>query len=368
MQKQVRGEKAGFSAGQLLLVGFRPDEEKKILSLVEQGRLGGVILFSRNGEDARDVIRLCSAIRHVVKGEDSYTLPFVAVDQEQGRVCRILDGVTRFPGAAALGELDRSSTTERVAHWVGREMAALGVHLNLAPVADVLQKDMHSQVLADRAFGHDPNRVARHVRAWIRGSQGAKVAACAKHFPGHGSVGADSHLKLPRDVTPMEKMERLHLKPFVSAIRAGVAAVMVGHVAYDALDPGVPASLSTRVIQGLLREGLGFDGLVLTDDLDMRAVRESGNPVEVAVQAIAAGADMALVGRNMKAVVDVEDLIKGIEEAVRRETLPMDRVQASMNRVFAFKRQWIPYYWAPPSHPPPFLSAQRLSSRLWAGG
>ena len=350
----------------MLLVGFRPDEEGNILSLVAEGRLGGVILFRRNAEDAVDVARISAALREAAKrGEAS--VPLLAVDQEQGRVCRIQRGVTLFPGAAALGKRDRLSTTEGVARWVGRELAALGVHLNLAPVADVVRADPPPPVLVDRAFGADPRQVARHVRAWVRGSQDGGVAACAKHFPGHGGVEADSHNRLPRDPASLPVLKKFHLVPFAAAIRVRVAAVMVGHVAYDALDPGVPASLSPHVM-GLLRRGMRYGGLVLTDDLEMGAVSEASGPVEAAVRAIAAGADMALVGRNMKAEVEAEELVRGVEAAIADGRLSEERMASAIRRVLTFKRWWVPSFWVPPSHHSAFPRAARLARRLWEEG
>jgi beta-N-acetylhexosaminidase len=357
---------AEVSAGQLLLVGFRPEEEQKILSLVCKAKLGGLILFGRNASDAKQVIRLSREIKESLKGCPPHATPLIAVDQEQGRICRILDGVTRFPGASRLGAINRPGTTERTAQWVGRELAALGIHLNLAPVGDVLTRVPTPSLLEGRTFGEDPTRVARHVRAWIQGSQKGGIAACAKHFPGHGSVEDDSHFKMPRDRTPLDVMRRLHLKPFMSAVRSGVAVIMMSHVAYDALDPNMPASLSEETIVGLLRSEMGFQGLVLTDDLEMEAVSEHGNPVDLAVEAINAGGDMALIGRNLKAVVEVEDLISGVEEAVARERLTRERYTSAVKRVLAFKREWIPSHWAPPSYAPPYMGARRLSKRLWS--
>ena len=356
--------KPSISPGQLLMVGFRPEEEGQLLSLVAKGRIGGVILFGRNGEDALEVARLCESLRRAAREGPHATIPLVAVDQEQGRVCRIRRGVTRFPGASVLGTLDRPDTTARVARWVGLELKALGVHLNLAPVGDVTVRGRDSRALAGRAFGSEPERVASHARAWIRGSQGAGMAGCAKHFPGHGAVREDSHIAMPRDPTPLSGLRRGHLRPFRAAIRAGVSAIMVGHVAYDALDPGVPASLSFRVIQGLLRQELGYQGLVLTDDLEMGAVSRVRDPVQAAIQAIGAGADMALVGRKLTGEVEIQELLEGLEDAVRRGRLPMNRVAASVRRVLLFKRRWIPARWELPPGPPATPRAARLAGRL----
>ncbi len=206
--------------------------------------------------------------------------------------------------------------------------------------------------------------VARHVRAWIRGSQGAGVASCAKHFPGHGGTGEDSHERLPVDPSPMSVVEAVHLSPFSAAIFAGVASIMVGHVAYEALDPGTPASLSSRVIRGLLRERMAFEGMVLTDDLEMGAIGPRADPVDAAVQAIKAGADMALVARGSSDSVPLEELLRGIEDAVQRGRLEKRRIRESLSRLRGFKRRWIPHRWSPPGSPPASRLAARLARRL----
>lgn len=360
----TRGRDGRVSPGQLLLVGFRPEERDLVCSLLREGRLGGVILLGRNCGDAMAVARLCGDLRLSAQGRGSLALPLVAVDQEQGRVCRIQQGVTTFPGADVLGGLDRPKTTERVAHWVGRELAALGVHVNLAPVADVFGRKEGSSVLAARCFGWDPALVARHVRAWIRGSQGAEVASCAKHFPGHGGAREDSHERLPVDHSPLSMMEAVHLRPFSAAIAAGVASIMVGHVAFKALDPGMPASLSSKVIKGLLREKMAFEGLVMTDDLEMGAVASMADPVNATVQALKAGADMALVARSSSNSVSLEELVCGIEGAMHRGRLERGRILESLSRVLGFKRRWIPHRWSPPSSPPASQVAARLARRL----
>jgi beta-N-acetylhexosaminidase len=354
------------SPGRLLMIGFRPEEENEVLSLVAEGRLGGLILFGRNGETAAEVLRLAKALFEAARQQAVHP-PIIAVDQEQGPVCRIRRGVTLFPGPSFLGSLGRTETTASVAHWVAREMAALGMHLNFAPVADVVAIAPPPAVLLGRAFGSDPDLVAGHVGAWIRGSQRAKIAACAKHFPGHGSVAADSHRQLPFDRSSLDFLQRNHLPPFTAAIQADVAAIMVGHVAYEALHPGVPASLSNRVIKGLLRNALGFRNLTITDDLEMEATAGKSSLESLVLQALAAGEDMALVGRNLRAdAPSPTELVRELETAARRGKLDRDRLQEALRRVQRFSERWIPRHWQPPTRPRPPARARRLAEQLWA--
>jgi beta-N-acetylhexosaminidase len=312
------------------MVGFAPEEEEILLGMVSEGRIGGIILFSRNAEEALQAKETCSLIRDASELAPLGHPPVIAVDQEGGRVCRIKRGVALFPAPGVLASLRRPVITRRVAWWTARELLYLGITANLAPVSDVPCKERVPAVLEDRTFGTDPKTVLRHVTAWIRGSQAAGLWACCKHFPGHGFVQEDSHTSLPRDPSPMDTLRSVHLVPFAGGIDAGVGIMMVGHVAYMALDDGVPASLSAVCMQGLLRRELGFDGLILTDDLEMAAV---GDTMEAVIKSLASGADMALVGRNLGGNLPLEDLESELKWAFSRGLLPGWRVVASLGRI-----------------------------------
>lgn len=347
-------------AGQLLMVGFAPQELDELKSLAIQGRLGGVILFQRNATSAHEAANIIKDLLSL--GRQGPSL-FVAVDQEQGRVCRIRQGVSLFPAPSELGLLNRPATTCRVARWVARELASLGVRLNLAPVADLPETIPWPPLLQGRAFGMDPRVAARHVAAWVRGSHTGGVASCVKHFPGHGSVHGDTHREIQEDFSEEHKILRRHLVPFRAALRAGVRCVMLSHVLYPALDPKAPASLSRRIVQGLLRGKLGFGGLVITDDLDMGAVAWRLNSFDAVLEAICAGADLALVGRNLRTGPSITSLVEEMEKAARGRHIPPVRFRESFQRVTAFKAQWA-------SEPPrlgnwtPCKAAARLAGRL----
>lgn len=324
-------------AGQFLMVGFDPQELDEVKSLAMQGRLGGVVLFQRNATSALEAENL---IRHLLPVGRQVPPLIVALDQEQGRVCRITEGVTLFPGPSELGLLNKPATTARVAKWVARELASLGVHLNLAPVADLPETVPWPQVLEGRAFGSEALDAARHVAAWVRGSQEGKVASCVKHFPGHGSVSGDTHIELQEDLSEKQKILTHHLVPFRAALKAGVACVMTSHVLYPALDSRAPASLSRQVVEGLLRGRMGFRGLVITDDLDMGAVASRLNTLDAILEALWAGADVALVGRNMRTGPSITSLVEEMEKAARDGHIPHQRVKESIQRITAFKTLW----------------------------
>ena len=313
---------------QVLLPGFAgttlPDAYR---TLLEQG-LGGVCYFGSNTADGPAALAaLSAAIRSANPGA------VVAVDEEGGDVSRLH---TREPspvlGAAALGAAGDLELTEAVGRWVGHELAAVGVTLDLAPDADV-NSDPDNPVIGTRSFGVDPEQVAAHVAAWTRGLQSTGVAACAKHFPGHGDTSTDSHLDLPRvDVDPGTLATR-ELVPFDAAVEAGTAAVMTSHIVVPTLDPDRPATLSPLVL-GMLREVLGFDGVIVSDALDMAGASAALGIPEAAVRAIAAGCDLLCLGPDKPAtlVIEVRDAIVA---AVADGRLTRDRLAAAAGRVAA---------------------------------
>lgn len=256
----------------------------------------------------------------------------VAVDEEGGAVTR-LEAVTgsSWPGNMALGVAGDESLTRRVARQIGRMVAAAGITLDYAPVVDV-NADPRNPVIGVRSFGSDPGEVGRHGAAWIEGLQSAGVAACAKHFPGHGDTVTDSHLALPAVRASREVIERRDLPPFRAAVAAGVRAVMCGHLLVPAVDV-LPATLSRAVVTGLLREELGFGGLVVTDAIEMRAVAALHPPGEIAVRALAAGVDAICVGVSSAAGESVYALRDAITAAVREGRLKEERLAEAAGRV-----------------------------------
>ena len=252
--------------------------------------LGGVALFARNIVDAEQVAALTADLR--AESPDV----IVAIDEEAGDVTRLEARTgSSWPGNLALGAIDDVRLTEDVACRIGHELAAVGITLDYAPDADV-NSDPNNPVIGVRAFGSDPVLVARHTAAWVRGLQAAGVAACAKHFPGHGNTSVDSHLDIPVIKAGRAGLELCELMPFRAAIDAGVLAVMSAHLRVPALDAELPATLSRRIMTELLRDELGFDGLIVTDGIEMRAISDRFGIARAAVLALAAGADAICVG------------------------------------------------------------------------
>jgi beta-N-acetylhexosaminidase len=286
---------------------------------LERG-LGGVVLFARNVSSRPQLRELCESLGDAV----------VAIDEEGGDVTRLerAEG-SSFPGNGALGAVDDVALTEQVAAALGGELARCGVNLDLAPVAD-LATDPLSPIVGVRSFGSSPELAGRHVAAFVRGLQGAGVAACAKHWPGHGDTHEDSHLALPTVGVSRDTLIARELVPFRAAVEAGVASVMTAHIRVPALDDR-PATVSP-VVLGVLREELGFDGVVITDALEMQGLAASVGVEEGAVQALAAGADALCIGAGLfeEALASIHARIVA---AVRSGELAEERLAEAAERV-----------------------------------
>ncbi len=256
------------------------------------GGLAGVTVFGPNIDGAEQLGALIARLRAAADE------PVIAIDEEGGDVTRIahLTG-SPYPGNAALGAVDDPALTRAVYQALGTDLAALGVNLNLAPSVDV-NTEAGNPVIGTRSFGADPVVVARHAAAAVAGLQSAGVAACAKHFPGHGSTSIDSHDTVATVAGSMELIAARDLPPFVAAIEAGVRAVMPGHLRVPGLTGELPASLSAAAQAGLLRGELGFAGVIVSDALEMRAVSGPYGIPEAAVMAVAAGTDLLCFGRD----------------------------------------------------------------------
>ncbi|WP_121253070.1 glycoside hydrolase family 3 protein [Nocardioides ferulae] len=302
--------------------GTTPDDDAR--TLLAEG-LGGVCLFGSNTADGPDAVAAYAAAVHAAS-----PTALVSVDEEGGDVTRlhVTDG-SPVPGPAALGRIDDLATTRAVGRAVGAELAELGVDLDLAPVADV-NSNPDNPVIGTRSFGAEPERVAAHVAAWIDGLQEAGVAACAKHFPGHGDTDADSHLALPRVEADPTTLEARELAPFRTAVAAGARAVMTSHILVPALDPDRPATLSP-VVLGLLRHSLSFGGAIVTDALDMAGASAGRGIPEAAVQSLAAGADLLCLGADKDAGL-VRAVQAAIVDAVRSGRLAEQRLRDAADR------------------------------------
>ncbi len=293
----------------MLVAGFDgttlPDDVRKEL---EDGALGGLILFKRNIESHDQVAKMLGEARRIAPDDRR---PLTAVDQEGGRVVRLREPLTALPPARKFGEVDDPELTMAAGRLVGCELRALGFTLNCAPVLDV-DTNPNSPIIGDRSYGTTPRRVIRHGLAFARGLRDGGVFPCAKHFPGHGDAALDSHVSLPRVEHERERLTSIEMEPFAAWARTGLGPIMSAHVVYPALDENNPATASRPIIHDVLREGLRFNLPVLTDDLEMGAIAKHGGPAVIAVQAINAGMDGLLVCRR-------PDIRASVQEALVRE-------------------------------------------------
>jgi len=335
--------------GQMLIVGFQEHQAPSyILNWLSEGRIGGIILFARNIESPRQLEALTRSLQQAARHSI-----LVAIDQEGGAVARLREGFTESPGAMTLGAADDPQLTEQVSGVLATEMRAVGVSWNLAPAIDITH-NIHNPSVGTRSLGADPEHVSRHAVAQIKGFQGKGVAATAKHFPGKANTPVDPHVELPVIEGRLDQMWGTDLVPFRAACGAGVAAVMVTHVQFKDIEPTYPSTMSRRIITGLLRERLGFRGLVTTDCMEMKAVTNRYGPGESAVLAATAGADTILFSHTREYQ---EAAYEALLEAARSGRLPLEQVDGSVRRISEVKKRYT-------SYPRPPLSVIRSPGHL----
>jgi len=319
-----------------LLIGSLPGTTitPELRSLAREFQLGGITLFKRNIEAPEQVAELNHDLQALASG-----LPlWAAVDQEGGRVARLRAPFTEWPPMATLGRAGDESLARRFAAALAAELKAVGISLDFAPVLDI-HTNARNPIIGDRALGEDAETVARLGAAIIRGLQENGIAACGKHFPGHGDTSVDSHLALPLVEHPPDRIRRVECVPFREAVRSGVAFIMTAHILVPSLDEEKPATLSPAVVRGMLREELDFNGVILSDDLEMKAIADTYTVPDAAIQAIAAGCDGVLVcsGGIDAQVAALEALVHAVED----KRLPFKRVEDALARNRTAKERFL---------------------------
>jgi len=337
MEINVDRSKLDAKIGRLFMAGIPGTTlDAETAALIRQYGLGGVILFSRNIVDPQQLAVLCNDLQD--SAMKSHGIPlFISVDQEGGRVARLREPFTSFPGNTAIGEdpqpVDRAVEFARV---TAEEMSLVGLNMDLAPVVDVLRGEPEKH-LEGRTFGHDPGKVALLGRTVVTELQEKGVMATAKHFPGLGRTTLDPHRQLPTIHADYKEIEQVNLPPFIEAIAAGVSAIMSSHAIYPALDPDHPATLSRRILTGLLRETMGFKGLLITDDLEMGAIKKGWGVADGAVASFEAGADILLICQDQKMVLEAISMLK---EKVIKGEIGLHRLQQSLDRIMKAKSEF----------------------------
>ena len=336
-------------AARLFCVGFPgADVPVEVAELVRRG-VRSVILFTRNLGEPAEVAELSQALKGLVPEPLG-----LFVDQEGGKVQRLKRGFTPIPPMRRLGDKNDPELAFRTGLVIGRELRAVGLDVALSPVLDV-DTNPDNPVIGDRSFSRDPQTVAVLGSALARGLMQAGVGACGKHFPGHGDTALDSHFALPRLAHSLERMHAVELVPFRAAIAAGIPAIMTAHVLFSALDPDFPATLSPAAVQ-LLRAELAFDGLLVSDDSEMRALVDHFGLEEAVVRGIGAGLDLFLVCHTpSRAAQSIDAVVRAVEDG----RLSVERVREARQRVEAFLERF-----AAPAGTPSFLSHLRSAEHL----
>lgn len=323
--------------GQLFIIGIKgtslSSEEEAFLT---ENNIGGVILMGRNVQSPEQVHQLCASIqklRHKTKAKSPF---FISIDMEGGRVARLKEPFTQWPPLRNLGDIDSPSLAFNMALYMGKELRAVGINLDFAPCVDVLTNPLNG-VIGDRSISSDPEIVSKMSSALIRGYMKSEVITCAKHFPGHGNTFVDSHEDLPLEEINLERINKIELVPFRKAIRSRVDMIMMSHVLYKNIDAENPASLSP-ILNKLLRDELRYRGVIITDDLDMKALTKNYTVEEIAVKSLACGNDILLYCNNPEVPPKA---LAAIEKAVNAGQISLTKIEDSFQRISKLKRESI---------------------------
>jgi len=317
--------------GQLFMVGIpQPTLDNETRVLLQELQPSGIILFRRNYTGPAALAVLCAELHSLF----STHTPLIAIDHEGGRVHRVGPPFTHFPAAIHLGRTGSVGLAYRVGLAMGHELRRVGIDLDFAPVLDVLTNPANT-VVGDRAFSADPYQVALFGRAVARGLRESGIIPCGKHFPGHGGTLIDSHEDLPHDERGKEEIHRIDLYPFQQAMIEGIEMLMTAHVLYPALDPELPATVSPKIITGLLRQQMHYDGVVVTDDLEMGAVVRHSTVEQTVVNALNAGADMLLICHKIELAIAARNACL---RAIENGTLSQQRIEEAGRRIGTLRK------------------------------
>ncbi len=323
--------------GQLLMFGFHAEKLGDTeIELIEKYKAGNVILFARNLTSPKQVKELCEDIKQRIIKQTGL-VPIIGIDQEGGVVSRVPEGAVIFPSAMAVAAAGSESDAHLAAYYSARELAAMGINCNFAPVADV-NTNSQNPVIGVRSYGNTVQSVIPYMQAVHDGIVKAGLLPSVKHFPGHGDTAVDSHLGLPVVEKSKEELENCELAPFAHAINSGTPCVMVSHMLFPAYDDsGVPASMSAPIMQGLLRKEMGFDGLIISDCLEMGAIVDNYGTSEAFAKGVAAGLDIGCISHTAQLAIDALKLTK---KALLSGEMSMERLDDAVSRIIEAKKRF----------------------------
>ena len=320
--------------GQRLVGGFPGTEMgEEFIRLVREYKIGNVILFQHNVESNEQLLKLCRSIRELITRETGHR-PFITIDQEGGGVTRLPREAVNVPGAMALAAVGDEEAAHRAALLTARELRSFGIDFNLAPSVDV-NCNPDNPIIGIRSFGDTPEQVSRYALAALRGYEEGGVLCSAKHFPGHGDTAMDTHVSLPCIDKSLEELERMELRPFQAMIDAGCPAVTTTHILFPHLEPdNLPATMSRRIITGLLKEKMGFRGLVISDCMEMDAIARYYGSAKGTVKAMAAGVDLVFISHTPSVL---EETARAARAAAEAGELSMEELDASVEKILFYK-------------------------------
>ncbi len=323
--------------GQLFIVGFHYLEiDNQIETLIKEYNVGNVILFQRNVDSIESLSKLTDSIQKLMI-ENNKIPAFISMDQEGGMVSRMPSDATVFPGNMAVAASRVNGVSDKLGSFTGRELLSCGVNMNLAPVLDV-NNNMKNPVIGVRSYGDDPEVVARLGKGQVRGLKGEGVVAVGKHFPGHGDTGKDSHIDLPMVPHTIERLDRIELLPFKKCIEDGLDAIMTSHILFPTLEEqNFPATLSKKILTELLREKLGFKGLILSDCMEMKAISDFYGTEKAAVMSIESGVNLICISHTLKKQVGA---MEAVYEAVKSGILKEELIDERVSKVLEFKEKY----------------------------
>lgn len=322
--------------GQLVVSGFYGTTlDENILKLIKEDKISGVILFNRNVKDSSTLLSLNNSLKESNKNNK---LPlFISVDEEGGLVTRMPKDIKRLPTNKYIGSLNNKDLSYKVGKIIGEQLSYFGFNMNFAPVLDI-NSNPNNPVIGDRSFGNNKDTVATLGTSTMKGIQSKNIISVVKHFPGHGDTSVDSHVNLPVVNYDINRLNSFEFVPFKTAIQNGADAVMVGHILLPKIDSKYPSSMSYEIVTNILRKDLGFNGLVVSDDMTMGAITKNYSIEEASIKSINAGVDLLLVCQKYE---NTENVLKALKEAVLNGTISKERLDNALYNIISIKKKYI---------------------------
>lgn len=335
LREQIANMTLDEKIGQMVIVGLDGTSMKqRDKEMIETYRVGGFILYKDNMRDADQILSLLNQLKE--ENQENQIPLWLSLDQEGGKVNRMPAEFTKFPPAAEVGKVDNIDYTKQIGEAIGEAVSALGFNMDFAPVLDI-NSNPKNPIIGNRSYGIDAESVITHGLETMKALQSNQVAAVVKHFPGHGDTSVDSHLDLPVVNKSLAELKAFELLPFVEAIKQNTDAIMIAHLLIPKIDKTYPASLSKILISNLLREDLGYDGVVITDDMTMGGITDHFKVGEAAVTSVQAGSDLILIGHEYDKQVSV---IKALKKAAREGVISSEMLDKSVYRILQLKEKY----------------------------